>query len=101
MTDQKRADETVFNPGQADWIKDKAARKLDEDQRALLLALARLEAETGHPLSDVEKEAIASLSSQLEGFDPSEIEDAIHQMVNRPDDPDRKTSWSELKEHLG
>lgn len=100
MTEQDKASETVFNPGQADRIRDKAVRRLDEDQRALLLALARLEAETGHELSDAEKEALAALRSELKGFDPSEIEDAIRQMVNRPTDPDRKTSWSELKDHL-
>ncbi|MBN1249506.1 MAG: hypothetical protein JXC32_17725 [Anaerolineae bacterium] len=93
--------DSVFHPGQTDWIKGKAAEELDEDQRALLLALARLEAEIGRDLSDDERSAIEALGSQLEGFDASAIEDAIHQMVNQPADPHRKTSWSELKDHLG
>lgn len=105
MTDDEQgADtsvDTVFNPGQADWVKAEATGQLDEDQRALLLALAQLESEIGRDLSDDERSAIASLSDQLQGFDPSEIQHAIHQMVNRPADPDRQTSWSELKKRLG
>lgn len=105
MTDKERdADvpaDAVFNPGQADWVKDKAADHLDEDQRALLLALAQLEAEIGRDLSAEERSAMASLGQQLEGFDPSDLQKAIHQMVNQPADPDRQTSWTELKKRLG
>lgn len=90
--------ETVFNPGQAEWVSKKAAKHLDQDQQALLLALAQLEAEIGRDLSKDEKSAIESLSGKLEGFDPQEIAKAIHQIVNQPADPKRTTSWAELKE---
>jgi hypothetical protein len=97
MTDNEQ--DSVFNPGQADWVQQKAAKDLDEGQRAMLLAMAQLEAETGHVLSPDERSAIESLAGQLDGFDAQEIQKAITKMVNQPADPDRKTSWSELKKH--
>lgn len=95
-----KAEDAVFNPGKADWIREEGVQDLDRDQKALLLALAQLEAEMGRELSDDERAAIESLSDQLEGFDPQEIKQAVHQMVNRPADPRRKVSWSELKKRL-
>lgn len=89
--------ESVFNPGQANWVREQADRQLDEDQRALLLALAQLEAETGRQLSDEEVEALEALGGQLEAFDATKITSAIQQVVNRPADPDRQLSWPELK----
>lgn len=98
MTDNDK--DSVFNPGQADWVQKKSATDLDKDQRALLLAMAQLEAETGHELSPDERSAIESLVGQLEGFDAEEIQKAITKMVNQPADPDRKVSWTELKKHI-
>jgi len=98
MTDN--AQDAVFNPGQADWVREKATDDLDRDQRALLLAMAQLEAATGHVLSPEERAALESLAGQLEGFDPQEIKAAIARMVNQPADPERKTTWAELKDRL-
>lgn len=98
MTDREH--DTVFNSGQADWVQRKAAKDLDEDQRALLLAVAQLAAEIGHELPPDECSAIESLAAQLDGFDAQEIQNAIAKLVNQPADPNRKTSWSGLKEHL-
>jgi len=98
MTDSEQ--DAVFNPGQADWVREKAADDLDKDQRALLLALAQLEAATGRDLSPDERSAMESLAGQLEGFDPQEIESAIAEMVNQPADPKRKTTWGEIKKRL-
>jgi hypothetical protein len=99
MTDQHdtSAVESVFNPGKADWVRDQADRELDEDQRALLLALTQLEAEIGRQLSEEELEALEALGDQLEAFDAAEIASAIQQVVSRPADPDRQLSWPELK----
>jgi hypothetical protein len=98
MTDKEQ--DSVFNPGQADWVQKKATKDLDNDQRALLLAMAQLEAEIGHELSPDERSAIESLAGQLGGFDAQEIQEAIAKMVNQPADPHRKTTWSELKKHM-
>ena len=98
MTDDEQ--DAVFNPGQVEWVEKKGAKDLDKDQRALLLAMVQLEAETGHELRPDECSAIESLASQLDGFDAQEIKKAIAKMVNQPADPKRKTSWSELKKHI-
>jgi len=98
MTESEQ--DTVFNPGQADWVEKKAAKDLDKDQRALLLAMAQLEAVIGHELGPDERRAIESLAGQLDGFDVQEIQEAIAKMVHQPADPNRTTSWSELKKHI-
>lgn len=90
-------EDKVFNPGKAAWVQHTANQSLDDDQQALLLALAQLEAEMGRDLSDDERTAIQSLADQLEGFDPDEIKAAIHEMVTQPADPERQTSWPEIK----
>jgi len=97
MTDDEL--NTVFNPGQVEWVRKKAAQDLDEDQRALLLAMVQLEAEIGHELPPDERSATAALAGQLDGFDAQEIQKAIAKIVNQPADPNRKTSWSELRKH--
>ncbi|MCJ7550547.1 MAG: hypothetical protein MUQ30_12800 [Anaerolineae bacterium] len=97
MTDDEL--HTVFNPGQVEWVRRKAAQDLDEDQAALLLAMVQLEAEIGHELPPDERSAIETLAGQLDGFDALEIQKAIAKMVNQPADPNRKTSWSELRKH--
>lgn len=96
----EKEQQSIFNPGQADWVQEKGAQGLTRDQQALLLALAQLEAAMGRELSEDERAAIESLAGNLEGFDPKEIQTAIHQMVNDPADPHRQTSWSELKKRL-
>jgi hypothetical protein len=97
---KEKEPESIFNPGQADWLQEKGSQGLTQDQQALLLALTQLEAEMGREFSESERAAIESLTGNLEGFDPNEIKSAIHQMVSHPADPDRKTSWSELKKRL-
>lgn len=97
---KRKEQASVFNPGKAGWVQGQGAQDLDRDQQALLLALTQLEAEMGRALSEEERAAIASLAEDLEGFDPDEIQKAVHQMVNKPADPNRKTSWSELKDRL-
>ena len=58
MGQQNEEQDTVFNPGKARWLQDKGKEKLDEGQKALLLALTQLEADLGRELSDEEKQAI-------------------------------------------
>ncbi|MBN1872690.1 MAG: hypothetical protein JXA33_00535 [Anaerolineae bacterium] len=88
---------SVFNPGKARWLQESGGTQLSVDQLALLLALAQLETELGRPLSQDEQVTIETLGEQLEGFHPKSIIEAVHQMVQAPTDPARKTSWPELK----
>ncbi len=97
MTQSKDSPNPVFNPGQARWLREHGGQDLDEDQQALLLALAQLEKELGRELSEEESEAIEAMTAQMEGFNPEQIAAAVHEMVERPADPSRRTSWPEIK----
>ncbi len=72
--------EPLFAAGKAKWLL-KNARKLTPDQRALLLALADLDVQAGRQLSDEERAALEELASQVEGYDATEIEQAMRHMV--------------------
>lgn len=90
-------DPNFIKPDKVDWLEKSGAQELDDDQQALLLALAQLESELGRDLSDAENEAIQALGEQLSGFDSQEIADAVEKVVNAPTDPERVISWSELE----
>jgi hypothetical protein len=94
----KSDDGKVFRPGKARWLQKAGQGDLDDDQRALLLALTQLEASLGHELSSEETEAMETLSGEIESFDAQEIKQAVQRMVDTPADPQRTTSWSELKQ---
>ena len=99
MTQSKQTSDPLFNPGKARWLREKGSNTLDDDQQALLLALAQLESELGRELNEEEAEALEALAEHMDGFDADQIFSAVHQMVQRPADPSRKTSWPELKRH--
>ncbi len=87
----------LFNPGKAEWLQHQGKQALNEEQRALLLALAQLESEKGRPLTPEEQETIQALAAGMKGYDAQEIARAVQQMVETPTDPNRKTSWPELR----
>jgi hypothetical protein len=76
----KSKDEPVFMAGKAEWLL-KNAGQLTPEQRALLLAVAQLDVESGHKLTAEEQAALNELSADTEGFDPKEIQDAVRHMV--------------------
>lgn len=75
-----KQEDTLFVAGKAKWLLENA-RKLTPDQRALLLAVADLEENTGRPLSKQERAAIEQLAETQEGYDPAEIERAVQHMI--------------------
>lgn len=97
MTQSKDNQNHLFNPGKARWLQEKGAQDLTDNQQALLLALAKLETELGRELSEEETAALEAIAQRLEGYDSEDITTAIRDMVNKPADPKRKTSWPELK----
>jgi len=66
-------------------------RELSEDERALLLALAELDQETGTSLSPEMQELLQALAASLKSYDPEEIRAAIRRVVRSPS---RQTSGS-------
>ena len=97
MAQPNRDKDTIFNPGKARWLQGKGKEKLDEGQKALLLALTQLEADLGRELSDEEKQAVDSLADQLKDYDLEIIKTAVNQMVTKPADPDRQVEWPDIK----
>jgi hypothetical protein len=76
----KEHDETLFSPGKARWLLEHVD-KLDESQRALLLAMAELSQDTGRDLTEEERVALDKLAAEMQGFDPAEIQAAVQEMV--------------------
>ena len=72
--------ETLFSPGKARWLLEHVD-KLDEGERALLLAIAELSKDTGIELTDEERAALEKLAAETQGFDPVEIQSAVQKMV--------------------
>lgn len=99
MTDDENPQEekSLFNPGKADWLREKGGKALDESQQALLLAMTQLETQMGRELSPEEAAALEALAGQLDGYDPNDITQAIQKVVSTPADPKRKLAWPELK----
>ena len=72
--------ETLFSAGKARWLLDNVD-KLDESQRALLLAIAELSQDTGRELTEEERVAVEKLAAETRDFDPVEIRAAVQKMV--------------------
>lgn len=75
-----KPEKPVFADGKAEWLL-KHADQLNEDERALLLAITELEKETGRKLTDEERAALEKLSAASSGFDAASIRDAVQKMV--------------------
>ncbi|CAG0929380.1 hypothetical protein TFLX_01291 [Thermoflexales bacterium] len=73
-------EDPLFAKGKAQWLLENA-RKLTPDQRALLLAIADLDVAAGRQLSPEDRAALEELSTQTEGYDASEIQQAMKHMV--------------------
>ncbi|MGC9358047.1 MAG: hypothetical protein ACP5GX_09275 [Anaerolineae bacterium] len=97
MGDAAESDKPLFRSGKASWLTKKGARSLDADQRAILLALTRLDAELGRDLTPEEEAALDTLNHEMGDSDAQRIAQAIQEVVEAPADPKRKTSWAELK----
>jgi hypothetical protein len=95
MTDQ----ETVMAAGKARWLLEGGVEKLDEEERALLVALVSLEADTGRALTAEEKEALDQIVARA-GVDGEEIARAVKHMVEAETKKEHQLDWSALKARL-
>jgi hypothetical protein len=95
MTDQ----ETIMAAGKARWLLEGGVEELDEEERALLLALVSLEAGTGRQLTEEEKDALERISARS-GADGDEIARAVKHMVEAKAKTGRLLDWSALKNRL-
>ncbi len=68
---------------------------LDEQQKALLLAMAQVEAEAGRAFSEEDRRLLSRLREEVNAA--GVIEAAVEKLVSAPADPRRRLSWDELK----
>ena len=95
MTDQ----ESLMVAGKARWLLEGGIEKLDEEERALLLALVSLEADTGRTLTDEEKDALDAIVART-GVDGEDITRAVKHMVEAEANKNRRLDWSALTSRL-
>jgi hypothetical protein len=69
-------------------------KKLHDDERVLLLALAEVEADS---LSEEERAALEKLKAQVEGYDTEDLSQAVAHLVTAEPVEGRKLEWPELK----
>jgi hypothetical protein len=69
-------------------------KDLSDDERALLLVLAEVEADR---LTERERAALEKLKAQVEGYDAQELSRAVTYMVTAEPKEGTKLEWPELK----
>jgi hypothetical protein len=92
MTDEER----IMAEGKAQWLLEGGIEQLTEEERALLLALVSLEADTGRQLSEQEQEALDEIVARS-GTDGEKITRAVRHMVEAEPKKGKGLDWSELK----
>ena len=90
----KRKQESVFNPEGVKKLLKGGGKKLTDEERALLVAMAEVEAAN---LSEDEREAVEKLRDQVEDYDPDELSRAVEHMMSAKAKKGRKLKWPELK----
>jgi hypothetical protein len=95
MTDQ----DNVMVTGKARWLLEGGVDELDDEERALLLALISLDADTGRSLTREEQEALDKILART-GMDGEDITRAVKHMVEAKPTKERGLDWSELKRRL-
>jgi hypothetical protein len=92
MTDEEK----LMVEGKARWLLEGGVDELDDEERALLLALVSLEADTGRQLTEEEKQALEKIVERS-GVDGEEISRAVKHMVEAKPKKDSGLDWSALK----
>ena len=91
---RKRSGKRVFRSGAARRLLEDGGKDLSDDERALLLVLAEVEADR---LTERERAALEKLKAQVEGYDAQELSRAVTYMVTAEPKEGTKLEWPELK----
>jgi hypothetical protein len=98
MTEDK-SKPSIFNPeGIRSLLEEGGGKELNDDERALVLALVAIETETGRTLSEEELAAVEKLKSQVESYDPEALVQAVKHIVTSQARDGEAQEWPELKE---
>ena len=90
----KRKKESILRPEGVQKLLKGGGKKLHDDERALLLALAEVEAGS---LSEEERAALEKLKTQVECYDTTDLAQAVEHMVTAEPVAEKKMEWPELK----
>ena len=93
--------EPVFRPDEARRLLDDDEQDLTDDERALLLALISVDAETRGSLNAQERAALGKLKAQVEGYDAEELTQAVKHLVTAQSREGQKLEWPELERGRG
>jgi hypothetical protein len=97
---EDRRGEGVLSPDGARRLLE-GEQGLTDDERALLLALVGVDAETGRQLDGNERAALDELKAQMEGYDAEELAQAVKHIVTAKPRKGRKLKWPKLKRGRG
>jgi len=96
MAKTEREKSVLSSNGVRKLLED-GGESLTEDERALLLAMLSLEAETGESFSEEERAALDELTTGLKSYDAGELTQAVKRLVTAKPQTARKLEWPELK----
>jgi hypothetical protein len=94
MAKEKDKKESILSSKGIQKLLKDGGKRLTNDERALLLALASVDADS---LSEQEREALEKLKDQVEGYDTEALTQAVEHMVTAKPVEERKMEWPELK----
>jgi hypothetical protein len=94
MAKRKEKKRAILQPDGVKRLRARGKKKLDDDQRALVLALAEVEADR---LSEEERAALDEMKAQMKEYDTEDLARAVEHMVSAEAAADRKIDWPELK----
>ena len=101
MGAKDKREDSVFRPSAASRLLDGGGEDLTDDERALLLALIGVDAQTEGGLAEEDRAALDELKAQVQGYDVDELAQAVQHMVTAKPQENRKLKWPTLKRRRG
>ena len=88
----------LFNPeGIRRLLAEGGGEELNDDERALILAMVGADTAIGKDLSEKELAALEKIKEQVEDYDADALAQAVKQMVTSETREERKLKWPSLK----
>lgn len=91
----KRKKKSILRPEGVKKLLGGSGKRLTDDERALLLALTEVDADS---LSEEERAALEKLRTQTKGYDTEKLAQAVEHMVTAEPVAGKKMEWPELKD---
>lgn len=92
---KKKQGKRVFRSSAVRKLLEDGGKNLSDDERALLLVLAEVEADH---LTEKERAALEKLRVQVKNYDTEELSRAVAYMVTAKPKEDTKLEWPELRQ---